>query len=187
LLVSLVKAERPVAGRTCAVAVNQQAKRCWQPAHLAKDGAWRGDHVEVQVVEDRLRIKLVAVPLNAVGTIRESQRLAISAITQGLDCEAVNSQESACTRRINDCQGVGSSDMRGDVHAALVPGFQDGCGRPRWSRNAGPVGVLQGRRANHRADGTGVSRDIVTVKSKRVDQFRPGIAVEEAGQVDLAR
>jgi hypothetical protein len=66
-----------------------------QPAYLAEDRAWCRDHVEVQVVEDRLRVEFVATPGNAVGTVGESERLAVGAITQRLDGEAVNGQENA--------------------------------------------------------------------------------------------
>jgi hypothetical protein len=123
LAVLLVEKQGPVAGFVHTIAVNQHAVCCRQPAHLAENRAWCGDHVEIEVIEDRLRIKFFPSPLNAVGTIGESERLAVAAITEGLDGESVNGQEDALAPRVDDRQSVGAADVRGKVwprsHARL--------------------------------------------------------------------
>ena len=187
LTVLFVELQWPVALHMRTVAVDQQRMRRRQPAYLPEDGAWRRNHVEVQIVENRLWIKFTAVSRNAVGAIGESEHLAIGPITQRLDGEAVGGQEGTLARRIDNGQGVGTVQLRGEVDTAAVPGFQNFRGKTTGSRHACGTSVPERGGADDRADGLCVACDIIALQRQCLDGKRRSAGAEEASQVNLAR
>ncbi|KFB67602.1 MAG: hypothetical protein CAPSK01_003045 [Candidatus Accumulibacter vicinus] len=186
-LAALVEKQGPVTCFMYALPIEQYAMRCRQPAHITEYRAWCRDHVKVQVVENRLRIKFVAAPRNTVGTVGESQRLAVGAITQRLDREPVNGQENASARAIDNHQSVGSSDACDHFHPDLAPGLQKFCRKFCPSRGADAAPLSERRGTHYRAKGIGVAGNLFAPQGQRADQRRSCAGVEEAGQINLAR
>ena len=68
---------------------------CRHPEHVFVNGAWRRDHMKIQVIKNSLRVKLGWLVRERVSAAGKVQATVLNPVAQGLNAKAVNGQEAA--------------------------------------------------------------------------------------------
>jgi hypothetical protein len=153
----LVEARYPVRLHGDAGAILHDAVTRRQTMDVLEDGPRRRDGVEVQVVEDGLRVELGPRPGELVGSFRETQLAIHQAVAQGLDREAVDRADRTAIGQVHaDGEAAAHLGRRGQrrLRQGLAP-HDIGLAAPGlvlpW--RAAEVGLAQGQGAGSSVDG----------------------------------
>ncbi len=149
----LVEGRHPIRGDRQFPVLEQRIVPGRQAEHVLEDRARGGYDVEIDVIEDCLRIQRRRVGRvdKCVGTQREAQFVTDDAIAQGADRESIHRQESAAGG-LAQCDREFAIDLRRGVGASLPESCLPACEHTIVMRASCNGGIAKYRRADRKGN-----------------------------------